>query len=139
MQSQSQLTHHTAPSPHTDPSKAPSQANASKAKEALGEVLQVPQTGPEDTADHREQRFVLTRLMGRPDLTNNFSWLVPDELEPGRTRDLRDLLDEQMRLEVIRGRQTIDSACWVQSDECWICDRWGYLLSMVTKTDIEDC
>ena len=44
-----------------------------------------------------------------------------------------------MRLEVIRGRQTLDSVCWVQSDECWVCDRWGYYVSMVTKGEIDDC
>ena len=134
MQSQSQLTLHTSPSPHPGASRT----DASRATEDRPDAPLVPEAEPGDTVGLQEQAFVLSRLMGRSDLKNNLSWTVKDEHEPGRTRDLRDLLDEQMKLEVFRGRQTVDSVCWVQSEECWVCDRWGYYLSIVTRADIED-
>ena len=76
-------------------------------------------------------------MMGRADLPNHFSWARKDN--EGRVRNLKDLLDDQMKLEVIRGRQNIDSVCWVQSDECYVCERWGYYVCFVTKADIDDC
>ena len=59
--------------------------------------------------------------------------------DKGRLRDIRKDMPEELQKEIIRGEKTIDSMCWVKSQECWICERWSYYLAMVTKSEIDDC
>ena len=29
--------------------------------------------------------------------------------------------------------------CWIESEDCWLCQRYNYILPLVTKSEIEDC
>ena len=81
--------------------------------------------------------MVLSRIIGRTDIRNNLSWMKKDN--KGRLRDIREELSEETQIEIMRGQKTIESVCWVKSQECWICERWSYYLAMVTKSEIDDC
>ena len=86
-----------------------------------------------------EQRLVISRLMGRSDLSNHHTWHRHDEHDClGRPLDIRDDFDDDLRQEVLLGRRKPDDLCWIMSRECWICEMWTYYLPIVSKQDIAE-
>ena len=66
--------------------------------------------------DYSEQRFVLSRLMGRNDLSDFQSWIRSDMRDSsGNPYDIRKDLSLEMQKEVERGRRKPADLCWVMS------------------------
>jgi hypothetical protein len=85
-----------------------------------------------------DTRYVLSRIIGRPDLTNNFKQFKRDPVS-GKVKDIANDLSEAMRYELREKRRTLDEVCWVESQECWGCERWSYVLPVICRSHIDDC
>lgn len=83
-------------------------------------------------------RYVLSRITGRKDLSNNFNRLKIDPLTRKQC-DIINSLEDALKLECKEERRTLDEVCWVESQECWCCERWGYHMQVVSRQHIEDC
>ena len=35
--------------------------------------------------------------------------------------------------------EKVAQTCWIEARECWHCERWNYLLPVVTKDEMEGC
>ena len=89
--------------------------------------------------DYSEQRFVLSRLMGRNDLSDYQSWIRSDMRDSsGNPYDIRKDLSLEMQKEVELGRRKPADLCWVMSQECWMCEMWSYYLPIISKQDIAE-
>lgn len=29
--------------------------------------------------------------------------------------------------------------CWVESEDCWVCQRWNYIMPLVCRSEIDEC
>jgi hypothetical protein len=78
--------------------------------------------------------YVLSRIIGRPDLSNFCIEL--GSVEETESDDNLIETEPELREKELRLRHT--EKCWVESHECWICQRWSYCLPLITKTMLED-
>ena len=44
-----------------------------------------------------------------------------------------------MKNEFMAGKRTMDELCWIESQDCWICDRWTYFIPIITIKEIMGC
>jgi hypothetical protein len=35
-------------------------------------------------------------------------------------------------------KSPIDKTCWIESHDCWICERWNYFIPTITRDEIEE-
>lgn len=83
---------------------------------------------------------MLSRILGRKhDLTNNLTQFRPSINTGKRTNLLHLITDDQLKNEYKAGKRSLDELCWVESHECWVCDRWSYFIPMITEKEIMGC
>lgn len=85
-----------------------------------------------------DARYVLSRIIGRSDLSNNFNRMRIDPITK-KLVDVTSCLDQSVLFEFEQKRRTLDEVCWVESQECWCCERWAYLLPVINRNHIDDC
>ena len=81
---------------------------------------------------------MLSRIIGRPDLSNNFKKIIKDPVF-NKEINLENELGEVLKYEYQTKRRSFDDLCWVESQECWACERWAYLAPIVSRSYIDDC
>lgn len=83
---------------------------------------------------HTPSKYVLSRIIGRKDLDNVIRLTtVPQKWE----YDFIEESNPQKREQIVRIRHLEN--CWVESEDCWVCQRWNYILPLVCKSEIEEC
>ena len=88
----------------------------------------------DSSISYDQQRLVISRLMGRSDVSNNHTWLRHDEFDTlGRPIDIRQDFSADMKQEILLGRRQPDDLCWIMSQECWICEMWTYYVPIISK------
>ena len=78
--------------------------------------------------------YVLSRIIGRKDLSNH---LKITDIPLRKEHDLIKETDPEKRKAQTRLMHA--DKCWVESEECWVCQRWNYILPLVTRNEIEEC
>ena len=76
--------------------------------------------------------------MGRSDISNHYNPIVGQTIT-GKDINLLDELEDEFRRDYDTGKRTLDELCWIESEECWICNRFSTYLTIVTKDDVEQC
>ena len=79
-------------------------------------------------------RYVLSRIIGRHDLSNQ---LVFKDVPPRREYEFIKETDPVKREEEIRRQHSF--RLWTESEDCWCCQRWNYILPIITRNEIEEC
>lgn len=83
-------------------------SHADKIKRAL------PEREASKVKSYAENRFVLSRVIGRPDLTNHFSLMRTDPVSK-KVIDISTTLGGQLEHEFTSKNRTLDEVCWVES------------------------
>lgn len=84
---------------------------------------------------YQDCRYVLSRYIGRQDLTNNLKRMRVDPVQRVEV-DIAMSSDPLLSHEFERKARSLDEICWIESQECWCCERWAYLLPVITKSSI---
>ena len=79
---------------------------------------------------------MISRIIGRSDLSNNYSEVV-GKTSTGKDIKLRDTIDSEFQRDLNTGKRNLDDICWIESEECWICNRFSSNLTVLTKNDLE--
>lgn len=88
--------------------------------------------------DYTEQRYVISRVMGREDHSNHYDPIV-GRTETGKDINLIDNLEDGFNRDYVTGKRSLDELCWIETEECWICARHSAYMTIVTKYDMEQC
>ena len=89
-------------------------------------------------SSYSEQRYVISRIIGRSDLSNDYSEII-GQTSSGKDINLRDEIDAEFQRDLNSGKRSLDEICWIESEECWICNRFSTNLTVLTVNDIEQC